>query len=305
MLATLHVTNPRLRLLRDRGKVLFQVDAAGQRSILRLDPQDRLPLTMLQIELAWLTLLHDQLGLPVPGPLPAPDGRLVVPYSDPRGAWYGIRLRWTAGHVRSRRISRADAHALGTLLARLHRAAAAHADPVTFPRWDYTWDEVFGADRPVLQPALSPYRGNDHTCITAVGAHLDELLPTLGTGANVYGLIHSDVNLTNVLWRPDGPALIDFDYCGYGYYLWDVGRAALQLRALGKPGVLLRRALLDGYATTIGHPIDAHQLAAFEAMNVVDILNWLLEIPAPPPWKSAYISAAPHLLRTLLNEALA
>jgi Ser/Thr protein kinase RdoA (MazF antagonist) len=124
----------------------------------------------------------------------------------------------------------------------------------------------------------------------------------LGSGPAVYGLIHGDVNLTNVRFGPEGPALIDFNDCGYGYYLWDVARALLHLRELGPRGAGLREALLAGYARSL--PVGAAAYAylpAFEAMNVVDIVNWLLGLAEAPPWKAAYLRAAPALLHLILG----
>jgi Ser/Thr protein kinase RdoA (MazF antagonist) len=43
----------------------------------------------------------------------------------------------------------------------------------------------------------------------------------LGTGPDVYGLIHADLHMDNVLFRDGEARAIDSDDCGFGYWMCD------------------------------------------------------------------------------------
>ncbi|MFD0889173.1 phosphotransferase enzyme family protein, partial [Streptosporangium algeriense] len=57
-------------------------------------------------------------------------------------------------------------------------------------------------------------------------ARLRERLRRFGRGPERYGLIHADLRLANLLVTGDGePSVIDFDDCGFGWYLYDLAAA--------------------------------------------------------------------------------
>src|SRR4029079_18070432 len=54
-------------------------------------------------------------------------------------------------------------------------------------------------------------------------------LAECGTGADVFGLVHADLRLANLLGDGTGTTsnitVIDFDDCGFGWYFYDFGTA--------------------------------------------------------------------------------
>ncbi len=50
-------------------------------------------------------------------------------------------------------------------------------------------------------------------------------LAALPTDREHFGLIHADLRLANLLVEGDRTAIIDFDDCGYGWYLFDLATA--------------------------------------------------------------------------------
>src|SRR6476620_6236626 len=54
------------------------VSRDNQRCVLRLQPQGRMPLGVVQSEMRWLTDLHHHTSLLVPNPIPASNGDLAV-----------------------------------------------------------------------------------------------------------------------------------------------------------------------------------------------------------------------------------
>jgi Ser/Thr protein kinase RdoA (MazF antagonist) len=60
---------------------------------------------------------------------------------------------------------------------------------------------------------------------------------------DTYGIIHADMQLGNIVVNKDNPCIIDLGFCGFGYYVFDLGSAATIL-----PGDL-RETFLQGYST--------------------------------------------------------
>ncbi len=79
-----------------------------------------------------------------------------------------------------------------------------------------------------------------------VAGRLARITRRLGTGRDVFGLIHGDLIFPNVLFHRGQARPIDFDDCGFGYFLYDM--AILLDRIEMRPDYrVLRAALLDGY----------------------------------------------------------
>jgi Ser/Thr protein kinase RdoA (MazF antagonist) len=50
-------------------------------------------------------------------------------------------------------------------------------------------------------------------------------LAAFGTGPDRFGLVHADLRLANLLVSDDAVHVIDFDDCGFGWFLYDLGSA--------------------------------------------------------------------------------
>jgi phosphotransferase family enzyme len=68
----------------------------------------------------------------------------------------------------------------------------------------------------------------------------------LGEGADSFGLIHADLHLGNALFWGDEVRVIDFDDCGFGYWLYDIAVSLWELRHRNDYEQF-RSALIDGY----------------------------------------------------------
>ncbi len=52
---------------------------------------------------------------------------------------------------------------------------------------------------------------------------LKRRLSAYGTGPDRYGLVHADTRLANLLVDDGSVSVIDFDDCGFSWYLYDLG----------------------------------------------------------------------------------
>jgi Ser/Thr protein kinase RdoA (MazF antagonist) len=55
-----------------------------------------------------------------------------------------------------------------------------------------------------------------------VACGMQRVMTRLGDGTDQFGLIHADLHLDNALFWRDDVRIIDFDDCGFGYWLYDI-----------------------------------------------------------------------------------
>ncbi len=136
---------------------------------------------------------------------------------------------------------------LGAFLGRLHRHAEGFAPPAGFrlPRWDA--DGLFTAASPYrpgpLEDLFSP---EDRALFEAVAERTRVVFRRLGEGRDQFGLIHADFILINCHWHGREPRVLDFDDCGWGYFLYDLCPLLGNLKDYPSYPAL-RRAFLEGY----------------------------------------------------------
>lgn len=95
----------------------------------------------------------------------------------------------------------------------------------------------------------------------------------LSEGADNFGLIHADLHLGNALFWRGEVRVIDFDDCGFGYWLYDIAVALWELRYRNDYEDF-RSALIDGYTQYRPLPGDLARLDDFIATREVAIGLW-------------------------------
>ncbi|WP_309664071.1 phosphotransferase [Tabrizicola sp.] len=253
------------RLLRDRENVVYEIALPQGRAALRLHRTGYQDPAAIRSELWWCDALA-RAGVPVPAALPARDGSLLVTLSNGRHAsviaWMDGDALGEAGQPFARpapEVLRLH-HALGQLLAQLHRATDALTLPEDFtrPRWDI--DGLVGEN---------PFWGRfwDHAAATPDQSAtlrrardaLRDRLADHSASADI-GLIHADVLRENILVNGHSLSLIDFDDSGFGFRLYDLGTVLSQ--NLYEPAYpQIRDALMAGYGTTDTAMVETFTLA--------------------------------------------
>jgi Ser/Thr protein kinase RdoA (MazF antagonist) len=275
----------------------------GGRAALRLHRRGYQGEAAIAAELAWCAALADR-GLPVSRPLPARDGALLQRLPDGRAA---SAVAWIEGAPLGRQgaplagtpaAQAARFAALGRLLAELHRAGGAPAPAAPWPRPDWGVEGLAGA-APVWgrfweHPAATPAEAAE---LRAIRAALHDRLAALAAAGADRGPIHADVMRENVLVTRDGGlALIDFDDCGTGFRLYDLGTALVQ--NLAEPAYPdLRDALVEGYGAG-----DAATVELFALARACASVGWTMPRLAPDdPTHRRHLARALDLARRLLG----
>jgi Ser/Thr protein kinase RdoA (MazF antagonist) len=99
-----------------------------------------------------------------------------------------------------------------------------------------------------------------------------EVLDEFGMTSDRYGLVHADLVPDNVMETAHGLAVIDFDDCGYGWYLWELATAVFW--HIGQPTYeAARDGYIAGYRDVRDLPDD--HLAIMPAILVMRALVYL------------------------------
>ena len=93
----------------------------------------------------------------------------------------------------------------------------------------------------------------------------------------MFGLIHADLHQDNFMFDRGNVRAIDFDDCGWGHFVADLGTTLSELRE--RPDhAALREGLLRGYRSVHGLPAEHERyLDAFHAHRVLLLKLWCIE----------------------------
>jgi Ser/Thr protein kinase RdoA (MazF antagonist) len=180
-------------------------------------------------ELAWMDALRAEAGVHTPRVLPATDGQRVVtvPETGSRER-HCVRFEFLPGTEPGGEpgstLTGAHFEELGEITARMHGHARAWPRPPWFARFAWDYDAAFGAtarwgrwqDGVGVGPA-------EHRVLSRLDEALRARLGAFGQGPERYGLVHADTRLANLLVHDGSVSVIDFDDCGFSWYLYDLG----------------------------------------------------------------------------------
>ena len=261
-----HLVNTTFRLDCNQGRYLVRIHRARTQ-------------TAVESELSWLEALADETTLSVQIPQRSLDGKMIVV-----GEQIGMPepypvtvLSWLKGRILTQdHRSAQHFYKLGQLVATLHHHAQHWTPPFALDRPLYDSTSVLRTDSVVEEEGVTYKQLPEDVqgCLYALHEQLQQAEYRLGKNREWFGLIHSDLSFGNVLFTPDAVSPIDFDDCGFGYYLYDL--AVVLAGPWEKPGFQQRRvALLQGYREICELP-DEHLILIpiLMAMRAASLGQW-------------------------------
>jgi Ser/Thr protein kinase RdoA (MazF antagonist) len=268
--------SPSVHPIRATNNAVFRVDAGTARFALRVHrPNYRLP-DMTRSELQFVEGLRTAACLRVPEAVRTQAGDLVSVFgTHPRR--HASLLTWLDGQVRrpTRGLGPRGAYGLGETLATMHTFAESFVPPPAFslPVWDVgglvSEQSVFGANY-----AASLLLPEDRAVFEAVSEQVASLFAALGRSSHQFGIIHADFILGNCVWRGRSLRILDFDDCGWGYFLYDL--APIMDNFEDFSARMLQRAFLDGYRAVRALDRDALDvLPLLMAARHASVIVWL------------------------------
>ncbi len=207
--------------------LVFRIAAAdGQRFILRAHRTGYHTETAIASELAWITTLARDTDVQVPEIITTRDGGQIAPVeiNGERAPRLAVLFREHPGDQPDENDPRLPQifEALGTAAARCHNHVLSWRRPAGFTRPDWSITGMLGP-RGIwgdwrTTPDLSLA---DKALLGEAELQLFALFNSYSSGSDRFGLIHNDMRPSNFLWAEDGLRLLDFDDCGFGWFIAD------------------------------------------------------------------------------------
>ncbi len=231
------------------------------------------------LELEWLSAMRRDADLPVPEPSIAGDGQLLIHVAVP-GIPEGhdcSLLKWVRGSMLKN--PRPEHYrAQGRLMARMHQYASGWSSPLDGAKKRLDWEGLFRGDTGagMLASEVYPLLPDEvRIPFEKVAQEAQKVMTGLGTGREVFGLIHADLGVdANLLFWKGEPRAIDFDDSAYGYHLFDLAISLEHVCDIDTFAAT-RDALLAGYAEVRHLPQEQiEQLDLFLAVVQVYLGLW-------------------------------
>jgi Ser/Thr protein kinase RdoA (MazF antagonist) len=238
-------------------------------------------------ELVWLAALKGG-GFPVPEPVETVDGsylKTVTTPGVPHGRVVSL-MRWVDGRKLTKRgIRQQHIRAWGALMGRLHKFAAGWTPPEGFNRFVWDWDGILGNAvlRTPVDELVDLMPEKFRVPFVTISNRTREAMDALGKGSDAFGMIHTDMYLENVLFKGGEPRAIDFEDCGFGYWLYDIG-IVLSDWLWDEAYPWVRESFLEAYLEV--HSLPEEQLKYLDLFTAGRFADFTL-------WGTAFIKGDP------------
>ena len=216
-----------VRLVNVSENSTYRVDdpGSGRAYALRLHRPGYHSAEAIESELMWIDALRADGVVDSVVAVPALDGRRVTQAALPGVEQRNVVLfEWAPGAPPD-----PDApdplpgyRTLGRIAARMHGHSRAWQRPASFTRFSWDFDHTLGANGHWgrWQDGVG-VEGDTLALFQRTVDTIERRLAAYGTGPERFGLCHSDQRLANLLEDGDHIRVIDFDDCGFGWFMYD------------------------------------------------------------------------------------
>ncbi|MCB8838613.1 phosphotransferase enzyme family protein [Aurantimonas sp. VKM B-3413] len=255
----------------------------GRRIVLRVHRPGYHRRDEIRSELAWITALIAEGVVDTPRPVPMRDGSLVAAVGMGSSLRDVVAFEFMTGREPTPEKALVPwFEQLGAITARLHGHARRWSRPEGFSRKIWDFDAMLGSRRLWgdwrcaigLQP-------DERDLLERTALALQGSLDAYGKGEK-FGLVHADLRLANLLAEPERLGVIDFDDCGFSWFLYDFA-AAISFIETDSIVPDLEAAWLEGYRRVAPlSPEDEAMLPVFVMLRRILLTAWLASHPETP-----------------------
>jgi Ser/Thr protein kinase RdoA (MazF antagonist) len=268
-----------MRLINLSENATYRIDdpPTGRSGILRVHRADYHDRAAIESELDWMTALGADTDISTPSVVPTQDGDRVVTVDVDGIARHATLFEVLPGaEPDDAQLGAGTFAALGAITARLHRHARTWRRPAGFSRFSWNWSHSLGADARWGRWQDGIGVGDAERAVLAPAAELVRTrLAEYGTSPDRFGLIHADLRAANLLVDGDRLHVIDFDDCGFSWFLYDFAAAVSFLEHDPRLSEW-QAAWLRGYRTVAPvDPAGERMLATFVMMRRLMLVAWM------------------------------
>jgi len=281
---------------------------SGGKTVLRIHRVGYHSYAAINSELQWMAALRRDAGMETPEAIPARDGTAIQTLVSPelRDPRHAVMSKFMTGREPSEDELLGPFERLGEVSARMHVHAKNWRLPPGFTRhsWDY---ETSLGSRPTWGRwqdgmGMTPAREN---LLGRMSEVIRRRLERYGKPRERFGLTHADIRLANLLIEGDRTKVIDFDDCGFSWYLYDLGTALSFIEH--RPDVPdLVEAWLRGYHKVATLSAEERQeIPTFIMLRRLLLVAWIgshAETDLAKSLGEPYTEGSCHLAETYLSK---
>jgi Ser/Thr protein kinase RdoA (MazF antagonist) len=280
----------------------------GRDLILRLHRIGYSSATEIRSELQWIEALRRDRVIETAAPIGGRDGEWVQTLESPSGRppRHAVVFERLPGREP---IPGADAvpwfSRLGEVTARMHLHSRSWPLPDGFCRKRWDVDAMVGP-----QSFWGPWRagiGLDPTGCAVIERALESIrlrIEDFGAGPERFGLVHADLRLANLLVDDTHLRIIDFDDCGFSWYVYDFAAAVSFMEQAPTLPALLE-AWVAGYRRTAPLSVaDLAEIPTFVVLRRILLTAWLAshaEVPLAREIGAGYTAGTVSIARDFLD----
>jgi len=297
----------RLELLTISENATFLAEGDGRRMILRVQRPNYHTAEEIQSELAWIEALRAEAIVDTPQLIARRDGTLLGAFDSGGETRHVVGFDFMSGREPAPAENLAPwFKRLGNINARLHRHSRDWQRPVGFVRktWDFSttlgdaphwgdWRAGLGLDN------------SGRALLARTVAVIEAKLATYGSGTERFGLVHADLRLANLLVDGDRLGVIDFDDCGFSWFMYDFA-AAISFHEHEPFIPALQAAWVAGYRQVAEIPAeDEAMLPVFVMLRRILLTAWIAshaETPTAAACGTAYTDGTLALAAAFLDR---
>ncbi|MBU8878301.1 phosphotransferase [Bacillus sp. FJAT-29790] len=276
------ISLPTIELLSYSENAIYLVrdSVSSEKYILRVNRPGYHTKPEIESELYWLNAIDELSVINVSLPFLGDNSEFIQAIKLGNDKYYCTLFTFLEGHApdednESKLISQFEN--LGNITAQLHVMSENHSrrfDMITRLSWNV---ETILGEKPKWGRwqdglAITPERAER---FQKVAETIKNRLDRFGKEANQFGLIHADLRLANLIVEHDQIKVIDFDDCGFGWYLFDLA-ASLSFIEHKKYVPDLIQSWLKGYRKIrYLSKEEENEIPTFIMLRRLQLISWI------------------------------
>ena len=210
-------------------------------TVLRIYRGQGRPRIEIESEITWQRALGEEIGSMISPVLVGQDGSMLVEVEQFQDGtvFFCVAYPLISGQEPREDELQRWFPELGTITALLHRQARTWDRPAWFTRPTWNVDTTLGDHPHWGHWSASVDDPEEREMYQRISDVVATRLHRFGTDASRFGLVHADLRLANVLVEGESIAVLDFDDCGFSWYLYDLACALTFNEARADAGELI------------------------------------------------------------------
>ena len=284
-------------------------NSEGFKAVLRVHRENYHSRRSIECELSWIDALSKSRLVETPSYFLGKDGAAIQECSlgGRSGLRYLVLFHFVNGSAPDENEnSEIFYEELGQLAGNCHNHVLSWKRPTNFERLTWDIDTIFGNNAHWGNWRLAPEVTTEvKDKLERVELKIRERLLDYGKSEKRFNLIHADMRLANLLIHKGRTKLIDFDDCGFGWFMYDFASAVSFIE--DNPRLPhFKSAWIKGYKSVRDLSTeDENEIDTFIMLRRMALLAWIgshIEAPEPQELSPGFAATSAKLGEIWLNS---